>query len=66
MTRASAEESLTRLGGHIATNVNKSLSHLIVGEDPSSKLAKAQKAGVATHDEEWLVNLLKEQTTKAS
>ncbi|GCE17372.1 NAD-dependent DNA ligase LigA [Dictyobacter kobayashii] len=60
MTRGAAEEALIRLGGKIATGVSKSLTHLIVGEDPGSKLAKAQKSGVAIHDEEWLVNLLNE------
>ncbi|GAC1662375.1 MAG: NAD-dependent DNA ligase LigA [Ktedonobacteraceae bacterium] len=60
MTRTAAEEAITRLGGKIATNVSKNLSHLIVGEDPGSKLAKAQKAGVPTHDEQWLVALLTE------
>ena len=60
MTRPVAEEAITRLGGTIATGVSKNLSHLIVGEDAGSKLAKAQKAGVPTHDEQWLLDLLKE------
>ena len=60
MTRPVAEEKLIRLGGTIASGVSKTLSHLIVGEDAGSKLAKAQKAGVPTHDEQWLVDLLKE------
>ena len=59
MTRPVAEEAITRLGGTIASNVSKSLSHLIVGEDAGSKLTKAQKAGVPIHDEQWLVDLLK-------
>ena len=60
MTRLVAEDAITRLGGKIATGVSKSLSHLIAGEDPGSKLTKAQKAGVPVHDEQWLVNLLTE------
>jgi DNA ligase (NAD+) len=60
MTRPVAEEAIVKLGGTIATGVSKSLSHLIVGEDAGSKLAKAQKAGVPVHDEQWLLNLLKE------
>lgn len=60
MTRPAAEEALKRLGGTIASGVSKNLSHLIVGEDAGSKLAKAQKAGVPTHDEQWLLDLLKE------
>jgi DNA ligase (NAD+) len=60
MTRPQAEEALVRLGGTIASGVSKSLSHLIVGEDAGSKLAKAQKAGVPIHDEQWLMDLLRE------
>jgi len=64
MTRPVAEEALTQLGGTIASGVSKSLSHLIVGEEPGSKVAKAQKAGVPIHDEQWLVELLKEHGVK--
>ena len=60
MTRSTAEEAIIQLGGTIASGVSKSLNHLIVGEDAGSKLAKAQKAGVPIHDEQWLINLLKE------
>ena len=60
MTRPVAEEALKKLGGTIASGVSKSLSHLIVGEDAGSKLAKAQKAGVPIHDEQWLADLLQE------
>ncbi len=64
MTRPVAEEALTQLGGTIAAGVSKSLNHLIVGEEPGSKVAKAQKAGVPIHDEQWLVELLKEHGAK--
>jgi DNA ligase (NAD+) len=60
MTRPIAEEKLVQLGGTIASGVSKSLNHLIVGEDAGSKLAKAQKAGVPIHDEQWLIDLFKE------
>ena len=60
MTRPVAEEALVRLGGTIATGVSKNLNHLIVGEDAGSKLAKAQKAGVPIHDEQWLIELFKQ------
>ncbi len=60
MTRPAAEEAIMRLGGSIASGVSKSLNHLIVGEDAGSKLTKAQKAGVPIHDEQWLLDLLKE------
>src|SRR3989442_2198653 len=60
MTRPIAEEKIIQLGGTIASGVSKALSHLIVGEDAGSKLAKAQRAGVPIHDEQWLVELFKE------
>ena len=63
MTRPVAEEALVRLGGTIAPGVSKNLNHLIVGEDAGSKLAKAQKAGVPIHDEQWLIELLKQHET---
>ena len=66
MTRPVAEEAITRLGGTIASGVSKSLNHLIVGEDAGSKLAKAQKAGVPIHDEQWLIDLLKKHDAIAS
>ena len=65
MTRPVAEESIKQLGGSIATGVSKSLSHLIVGEDPGSKLTKAQKANVPVHDEQWLVSLLQEHASSS-
>ncbi len=58
MTRSQAEEALTKLGGTIASSVTKTLSHLIVGTDPGSKLAKAQKLALPIHDEAWLLELL--------
>lgn len=65
MTRPAAEEAIVELGGKIASGVSKSLNHLIVGEDAGSKLAKAQKAGVPIHDEQWLLDLLKEHESEA-
>lgn len=60
MSRPAAEEIIKKLGGTIATGVSKKLNHLIVGEDAGSKLEKAQKSGVATHDEAWLLELFAE------
>jgi DNA ligase (NAD+) len=60
LTRGQAEEAIKSLGGKIAPSVTKSLSHLIVGEAPGSKLAKAEKLGVPIQDEDWLVQQLRE------
>ena len=58
LTRGQAEEALRALGGSIASSVSKSLTHLIVGAAPGSKLTKAEKLGVSIRDETWLVELL--------
>lgn len=65
MTRPAAEAAIVQLGGEIASGVSKHLHHLIVGEDAGSKLAKAQKAGVPTHDEQWLLDLFAEHQKEA-
>jgi DNA ligase (NAD+) len=58
LTRGQAEDAIRALGGKIAAGVTKTLSHLVVGAAPGSKLAKAEKLGVPIHDEQWLVELL--------
>jgi DNA ligase (NAD+) len=58
-TRVEAENAIEELGGKVASSVNKSLRHLVVGEDPGSKLPKARKLGIPIHDEAWLVETLR-------
>ncbi|HEX9070130.1 MAG TPA: NAD-dependent DNA ligase LigA [Ktedonobacterales bacterium] len=58
LTRGQAEQAIQSLGGKIASGVTKTLSHLVVGGSPGSKLAKAEKLGVPIHDEAWLVATL--------
>jgi len=57
--RLDAENAVEALGGKIISAVSKNLGHLIVGEDPGSKLAKARKLGIPVHDEAWLVETLR-------
>jgi DNA ligase (NAD+) len=59
LTRGQAEQAIAQLGGKIAANVSKTLSHLVVGESPGSKLARAEKLGVPIHGEQWLVEQLR-------
>ncbi|MFO0612055.1 MAG: NAD-dependent DNA ligase LigA [Polyangiaceae bacterium] len=51
MTREAAIERLRKLGATVTNSVSKKTSFLVVGKDPSSKLDKAKKAGVALLDE---------------
>jgi DNA ligase (NAD+) len=60
MPRSAAEEAIEQRGGMIASSVSRHLNHLIIGEDPGSKLAKARQAGVPTHDEQWFLTLLQQ------
>ncbi len=60
LTRGQAEQAIQTLGGKLASSVSKSLSNLIVGAAPGSKLARAEKLGVPIRDEAWLVALLTE------
>ena len=57
-TREEVKEALEALGARVSDSVSKKTAGVIVGESPGSKLAKAQKAGVAVLDEEALVALL--------
>jgi DNA ligase (NAD+) len=58
LSRGQAESRLTALGGAIAPGMNKSVDYLIVGADPGSKLARAQKLGTPVKDEQWLLRVL--------
>jgi DNA ligase (NAD+) len=51
--RKEVEEMIERLGGHASSSVSKTTDYLIVGEEPGSKLQKAESLGVKriTYDE---------------
>jgi DNA ligase (NAD+) len=60
MSRGEAEERIRQLGGKVGSAVTKRTSVLVVGEEPGSKLAQAEKAGVKTIDEAGFQRLLAE------
>jgi len=49
------------LGGKAGSDVTKKTSYLVVGADPGSKLAKAQKLGVKTLSEAEFLKLLNQK-----
>jgi len=57
-SRSEAQDLLRKHGATITDSVSKKTHYLIVGADPGSKLAKAQKLGVAVLDEEGFRKLL--------
>jgi DNA ligase (NAD+) len=59
MGRDEAEDAIEALGGKVSSSVSKKTSYVVVGDNPGSKLAAAQKLGVAILDEAQFVALLK-------
>jgi len=60
LTRPDAEAKTKSLGGKAASDVTKKTSYLVVGADPGSKLAKAQRLGIDILNEAGLLEMLEE------
>jgi DNA ligase (NAD+) len=65
LTREEAREKLEALGAKVSDNVSKKTTAVFVGESPGSKVAKAQKAGVALRTEDELRALLADPSLDA-
>jgi DNA ligase (NAD+) len=57
-SREEAKAALEALGAKVSDSVSKKTTGVVVGENPGSKAAKAEKAGVPILDEAALVKLL--------
>jgi DNA ligase (NAD+) len=58
-TRNEAESRLKALGAAVGSSVTKKTTHVVAGENPGSKLAKARQLGVPVLDEAAFVELLR-------
>jgi DNA ligase (NAD+) len=58
MSREEARAALEALGAKVGDNVSKKTTGVFVGENPGSKVAKAEKAGVPILGEADLKALL--------
>jgi DNA ligase (NAD+) len=58
MPRDEAKDKIRILGGNISESVSAKTSYLVAGENPGSKLEKAQSLGVAVLNEKEFVKLL--------
>lgn len=59
LTRDAAQAAIVERGGKVSGSVSKKTDYVVVGEEPGSKLAKAQALGVKTLDEAAFRALLK-------
>lgn len=59
MTRDEASEKIKQMGGKTSSSVSKNTSYLVVGENPGSKLDKAEKLGVIILSEDEFQHLVK-------
>ncbi len=59
MSREQAKDQVEKRGGIVKESVIKDLDYLVVGENPGSKLAKAEKLKIAILTEDQFLKLLK-------
>lgn len=59
LSRDEAKEKLLALGASVAGSVSKKTNYVVVGDNPGSKLTKAQELGIEVLDEDQLMQLLK-------
>jgi DNA ligase (NAD+) len=60
LTREGAEEAIEARGGKVTSSVSKKTSFVVVGENPGTKLAKAETLGVPILGEAAFVQLLED------
>jgi len=63
LSREQAQAEIEARGGKVTSSVSKKTSYVVVGENPGSKLAKAETLGVATLDEAGFLALLEHGPT---
>jgi len=63
-SRSEAEAKIKALGGKAGSDVTKKTSYVVVGADPGSKLAKAEKLGIKTLNEAQFLEKLRKAKGK--
>ena len=58
-SREEAKGIIRELGGKVSATVSNKTDYLVAGEEPGSKLAKADKLGVKIIDEAEFLKMLK-------
>jgi DNA ligase (NAD+) len=60
-SRNEVESLIRRMGGNVGSSVTKKTDYVVAGENPGSKLAKAEEYGVTVLDEDGFARLLEER-----
>ncbi len=63
MSRDQAKEHIETLGGKVISSVSKKTDYVVVGENPGSKLTKAEQLGTKVLDESLFLELLESAQT---
>lgn len=61
LTREEAKDLIEKAGGKVTNSVSAKTNYLLLGEDPGSKLEKAQKLGITQISESQLLEMLQVQ-----
>jgi DNA ligase (NAD+) len=64
MSRDQAADEIRTRGGSVTNSVSKNTTYVVVGEEPGSKLEKAQSLGVSILHEKEFLKMLKGKKTK--
>jgi DNA ligase (NAD+) len=59
LSREDARRLIETAGGKVAAAVSKKTNYLVAGEEPGSKLARAEELGVVVLDEDGLLDLIR-------
>jgi DNA ligase (NAD+) len=57
-TREQAKEAIEKLGGKVSSSVSKKTGYVVAGENPGSKLTKAESLGVTVLTEEEFIDMI--------
>ncbi len=58
LSRSEAQEKIESAGGEVTASVSKQTNYVVAGENPGSKLAKAERLSIIILDEEKLLKLI--------
>lgn len=61
LSREEATRLIETAGGKVSGSVSKKTNYVVAGEEPGSKIVKAQELGIPVLDEELLLGLVESE-----